>query len=147
MNLEYFLGISVPATKRQPLVLVVDSNIDNVEVATQVVSICGCLAIAATDGYTALQMVEKYQPDLIMLELMLPGKDGVELIKHFRLNANTVPIIVVTGLDTEQHQQRAIFAGCNEFIKKPYQIHELQAAIARHVDLPTPLIGEGNSLN
>lgn len=149
MNSEYCLSFDFYKTKRQPLVLVVDSNIDNLGLTTQVLDSCGCSFITATDGDTAVQIATQYQPDLILLELMLPKRDGIELILHFRQNAN-IPIIVVSSLVTQQYQKLAILAGCNEFIKKPYQIHELEAAVARYVALPSydfSLEMEGTSLN
>lgn len=115
----------------QPLVLAIDSNLDNLWLVTEVLSQCGCWVITATEGETALQIAEEHQPDLILVELVLPRLDGINLVRYLRQKAYTVPIIAVTSLLSSEYQERAVLAGCNEYIEKPYQISELEAAIAR----------------
>lgn len=115
---------------QQPLVLAVDSNLDNLALVTEVLSWCGCRFITAAEAQAALQIAEEHQPDLILVELMLPGLDGLNLVRHLRSRAYTVPIIAVTSLVIPQYQELAILAGCNGYIKKPYDLQELEAAIA-----------------
>lgn len=136
MDLERSFSKNLLYDKKQPLVLAVDNNIDNLWLVANVLNLCGCSFITATDGQTALHLAEEHQPELILVELMLPGLDGINLVQQLRRNANTVPIIAVTSLVGPQHRERAILGGCNEYIKKPYQIAELEAAIAHNLHLP-----------
>lgn len=123
----------------QSSVLVVDSDLDNLELTTQVVKLCGCCVMTAQDGQTALQMVEQYQPDIVLVELMLPKLDGISIVRYLRQTANWVPIIAATSLPADLFQQQALLAGCNEYVEKPFQIEQLEAVITRYLDLPASL--------
>ena len=84
-------------------------------------------AIAA-DGFAALEMYESYKPDLIVLDLMLPGKDGYDVCKEIRRNSN-VPIIMLTAKDTELERVLGLELGADDYMTKPFSPLELVARI------------------
>jgi len=84
-------------------------------------------AIAA-DGFAALEMFESYKPDLIVLDLMLPGKDGYDVCKEIRRTSN-VPIIMLTAKETELERVLGLELGADDYMTKPFSPLELVARI------------------
>lgn len=114
--------------------MVVDSNIDNLALNVEVLNEYDCAIMTATNGKEALSLAEQYQPKLIILELMLPEIDGIDIIRRLRRKGNTVPIIAVTSLVTCRQRKNALLAGCNEYINKPYEIDELEATVSLYLE-------------
>ena len=119
----------------RPLVLAVDDNEDNLLLLIQVLKLLGCSFISSKDGQTALLMAQNYQPDLILLDIMLPNLNGVEVAKRLKQDTQTmtIPIIAVTAMARAEDRERFLLAGCNDYIKKPYTIDELEAKIRRYL--------------
>ena len=133
MDLERCFGVGKTHTGKKSLVLVVDSNIDHLSLVEEVLNPCCCSVMAATDGIQALCMVEEYQPDLILIELILPKIDGINVVQHLRQKGKTTPVIAVTSLGNTKDFKEALRAGCNGYIKKPYEIEELEAIVYHYL--------------
>ncbi|NJL35985.1 MAG: response regulator [Leptolyngbyaceae cyanobacterium SM1_4_3] len=116
--------------------LIIDSNADSLWLATQILSLCGCLPIPATNGLEALKILQQKQPSLILSELMLSDIDGIELVKQVRQIAIATPIVAVTTLWQYPYLELAALAGCNGLLKKPYEVEELAAIAANYLSLP-----------
>ena len=84
--------------------------------------------LEAADGETALEMVETMKPDLIILDLMLPKLDGMEVCKRVRRHHNT-PIIMVTARNEEIDKLLGLELGADDYITKPFSLRELNARI------------------
>lgn len=82
----------------------------------------------ANDGLEALEKFESYRPDLIVLDLMLPGKDGYDVCKDIRRTSN-VPIIMLTAKETELERVLGLELGADDYITKPFSPLELVARI------------------
>ena len=82
----------------------------------------------ATDGKTALEMIASHCPDLLLLDLGLPDRDGMSLIQEVR-KADTVPIIVLSARSNERDKVEALDLGANDYITKPFGTEELLARI------------------
>ncbi|NLM38669.1 MAG: response regulator transcription factor [Firmicutes bacterium] len=82
----------------------------------------------ANDGIEAIEKFESYKPDLIVLDLMLPGKDGYDVCKEIRRNSN-VPIIMLTAKETELERVLGLELGADDYITKPFSPLELVARI------------------
>jgi len=82
------------------------------------------------DGDTALETVEKEKFDLLILDSNVPGITGLELIKELRSYNNTTPIIMITAYQDTIHLKKAFIHGCNDYIKKPFELDELDMRIA-----------------
>ncbi len=133
MNLDRCFGVGKTNTEKKPLVLVVDSNIDNLCLVEEILNPCCCSVMAARDGEQALGMVKKYQPDLILMEAILPKIDGFKVVQHLRQKGNTTPVIALTSLVFAKELKEALRAGCNGYIKKPFEIDELKATVYHYL--------------
>lgn len=115
-----------------PLVLIVDDDLDNIMFVGYVLDILGIEHLFAEDGESALNLAINRIPDLILLDMVMPEINGMEvtrLLKHNPLTAG-IPIIAVTGLTLPQHRFAIKQAGCDDYISKPLLIEELEAKIA-----------------
>jgi two-component system alkaline phosphatase synthesis response regulator PhoP len=89
------------------------------------------IVINLLDGTNALEIIAKEKPDLIILDLMLPGKDGIEICKEIRQNQelNYLPIIMLTAKSEEIDKVLGLEIGADDYITKPFSIKELIARI------------------
>ena len=81
------------------------------------------------DGDSALDLVENKKFDLLILDSNVPGITGLELIKELRTYSDTTPIIMITAYQDTQHLKTAFTYGCNDYIKKPFELDELDMRI------------------
>lgn len=81
------------------------------------------------DGDTALEKVESIKYDLLILDSNVPGLTGLELIKELRSYNDTTPIIMITAYQDTSHLKQAFTHGCNDYIKKPFELDELDMRI------------------
>jgi len=84
---------------------------------------------AVYDGNSALELVENKKFDLLILDSNVPGISGLELIKELRSYKNTTPIIMITAYQDTLHLKNAFNHGCNDYIKKPFELDELDMRI------------------
>ena len=81
------------------------------------------------DGLLAIPAAEEFRPDLILLDLMLPGMDGYQIAEKLRETDKETAIIMVTALDTERDKVRGLDAGADDYLTKPFSMEELLARI------------------
>jgi two-component system cell cycle response regulator DivK len=139
MDLKCFLETDQPSEVKQPLILAVDDDEDNLLLITQVLSLSHYSFITATNGLMALSMAEEQLPSLILLDAMLPDLDGAELVRRLRQNPQTVriPVIAVTAMARKEDRDRLLEAGCDDYISKPYMVDDLEDLIRRYLS-PLP---------
>lgn len=109
--------------------LMVEDNLVNIKVASFMIKSWGVDIDVVTDG---IEAVEKYIPgnyDLILMDLHLPGKDGLEVTREIRKKDQNVPIIALTAAVLDEEKDKAFAAGMNEFISKPFQSEDLFSKI------------------
>ena len=123
------------ASSRRPLILAVDDHEDNLLLLAQILSMLEGSYLTAIDGETALSLAQQHQPDLILLDIMLPDLDGLEVIQRLQEHPLTrsIPVIAVTALAKQEDRDRLLLAGCAGYISKPYLIDELEALIHHHL--------------
>jgi CheY-like chemotaxis protein len=114
------------ASHRPAKILVVDDVPENVRLLEAVLVPRGYEVVTATDGLVALDLVETEEPDLILLDVMMPGLDGYAVCSHLRANDATavLPVIMVTS-SVGHEKRKAIEAGADDFIPKPFNHDEL----------------------
>jgi CheY-like chemotaxis protein len=114
------------ASARPAKILVVDDIPENVRLLEAVLVPRGYEVVTATDGLAALGLVETEEPDLILLDVVMPGLDGYAVCRHLRANDATavLPVIMVTS-SVGQEKRKAIEAGADDFIAKPFNHDEL----------------------
>jgi two-component system alkaline phosphatase synthesis response regulator PhoP len=114
-----------------PVILIVDDNIQNLELLQAYLEDIECETIAAYDGPEALDMVARHQPDLLLLDIMMPKMSGFEVCKRLKNDPKTcnIPIIMVTALNEFGDIERGIDSGTDDFVSKPVNKFELLARV------------------
>ncbi|HEY9831850.1 MAG TPA: response regulator [Stenomitos sp.] len=133
--MECSLGSDDQSVAQLPLVLVVDDNEDNLSLLAFLVEQLDCQILTAVDGKTALDLMACHQPSLILLDMMLPDLDGLEVLSRIRQNPVNakIPVIAVTAMARPQDRERILSAGCNEYVTKPYNVDEIDALMRRYL--------------
>ncbi|MFE1748436.1 response regulator [Coleofasciculus sp. H7-2] len=118
-----------------PVILAVDDDEDNLLLLAYVLEPLNCLIITAVDGHTAFEKAQTEQPNLILLDIMLPDLDGLHVVRQLRQNpqTSTIPVIAVTALARPEDRERILTAGCNDYISKPYLLEDIEAVIRRNL--------------
>ena len=132
MSMPMPIGTTFPGPSRgRPLVLVVDDYQPNVELLQAYLEDIGCDVHAEMDGLAALAAARGRTPDLVLLDVMLPGMDGFQICRTLKSEPRTrlLPIVLVTALDRPEHRVRGLEAGADDFIVKPVQRIELTARV------------------
>jgi len=114
-------------------VLIVDDELHNRQLLEVMLTPEGFFLQTATSGEEALEMVAQQPPDLILLDIMMPGMDGYQVagkIKSNRATAN-IPVIMVTALDDRQSRMFGLSAGAEDFLTKPVDRVELCARVKK----------------
>lgn len=84
--------------------------------------------VAVGDGVTALEAAERLQPDVVILDIMLPGLDGFEVCRHLRRHS-AVPILILTARDEEIDRVLGLELGADDYVTKPFSVRELVARV------------------
>jgi two-component system OmpR family response regulator len=116
-------------TQQNPKVLVVDDEPNIRELVQVALNFHGCAAATAATGIDALRLAEAYQPDLIVLDVLLPDLDGFEVCRRLRAGGNDVPVIFLTARDTTSDTVTGLTIGADDYITKPFSVEALIARI------------------
>jgi two-component system cell cycle response regulator DivK len=117
-------------------ILVVEDHEDNRRIMRDLLTSSGYEVIEAVTGEEGVTAAETYRPDLILMDVQLPGMDGYEATRRIKANHDLqkVPIIVVTSYALSGDDVKAFEAGCDAYVTKPYSPRELLARV--HEFLP-----------
>ncbi len=112
-------------------ILIVDDHEDNIELLRARLEAWGYRTDCAMDGASALRAVYEAAPDLILLDVMMPEIDGIEVARRIKADASLpfIPIIMQTALDSIEHKVEGLDAGADDYITKPIHFSELQARV------------------
>ncbi len=113
--------------ERRPRILIADDNPQGVELLEAYLAETDCDIRTAADGEDTLRQVQEFQPDLLLLDIMMPKISGFEVCKRLRANPATADLVVlmITALDQPSDIDRAVDAGTNDFLTKPINKTEL----------------------
>ena len=119
--------MSVTSVETPVRVLVVDDNLPNREVAEGHLATAGYEAIQAEGGEQALQLIEQHRPDLVLLDVLMPGMDGFETCRQIRMLpvVGDTPILFLTALGDLGTHKQALDSGADDFLTKPINRTEL----------------------
>src|SRR5947208_8608956 len=139
---------------RKPRVLVVDDHEDNIELLRARLEARGYIVDGANDGQQALEQVDKMCPDLILLDVMMPKTDGMEVVRRLKAKIASkelpfIPFIMQTALDSTENKVEGLDAGADDYITKPINFAELEAhvkAMLRIKNLETELKAKESEL-
>ncbi len=115
------------STKRR--VLVVDDEENVTHLVSSALRFDGFETMIADNGTDALTKVGQYDPDLIVLDVMMPGRDGFAVLQELRASGSQVPVIFLTARDTASDRVGGLRAGADDYVVKPFSIEELLARV------------------
>ena len=110
-------------------ILLVDDEPDVLEMVSRTFLRAGCEVVTAQDGERALSLLDAARPDLIVLDVILPGIDGFEVCRRVRLDSQ-IPIVVLTARDDEEDDLRGFRLGVDDYVTKPFSARQLLARVA-----------------
>ena len=131
-----------------PVVLIVEDEESFVEALEVGLRREGFVTKVARDGIEALTIFDAVEPDLVLLDLMLPGMSGIDVCRQIRLKSKT-PVIMVTAKDTELDTVVGLEVGADDYVAKPYRLRELVArmrAVLRRSPQDAPVYGDDEVL-
>jgi two-component system, OmpR family, response regulator len=118
---------ATPGTKRR--VLVVDDEDNVTHLVSSALRFDGFETMTADNGTTALSKVAESDPDLIVLDVMMPGLDGLGVLQNLRAAGSQVPVIFLTARDTANDRIGGLRAGADDYVVKPFSVEELLARV------------------
>lgn len=128
-----FMSDEKKQNSEQPLILVVEDHHDSLLLIGYALESLGCRFICQSDSSTTLLVAKEYQPDLIMLDILLPGLSGTDVVHYLKQEPLTreIPVIAVTALASRDDRERLLSAGFDDYMSKPYMIEDLETMIRR----------------
>jgi two-component system, OmpR family, response regulator len=122
-----------------PTVLVVDDEVYIRDLVSSALRIAGMAPVTVADGTAALAAVERERPDLVVLDVGLPGRDGFDVCRTLRDRGDQVPVIFLTARDAKEDMLQGFTKGGDDYLTKPFSLDELIArvrAVLRRTRLP-----------
>ncbi len=108
-------------------ILIVEDELDVQKVVARRLSQHGFEVVAADDGCQGIELAHSSEPDLIILDFMLPAGNGLVVLKSLRSSSHTryIPVVVLTGMKNEEYKQKMLDEGVDAYLEKPYEPDEL----------------------
>ncbi len=112
-------------------ILVIEDNEGNLELMRVVLEMAGHEVEGSQDATLGLELVENWQPDLVLMDMHMPGMDGFEATRILKSKDNTrkIPVIAVTAISDHADEERVLGCGCDGYIAKPVDTRNLAAQI------------------
>lgn len=125
------MGTESPSQQEKKRLLVVDDHEDNVEVLKARLEARGYEVKGANDGQAALDTIDHWVPDLVLLDVMMPKVDGLEVVRRIKANDALpfIPVIMQTALDSTERMVAGFEAGADDYVTKPINFAELEARV------------------
>jgi len=122
---------------QKDVILLVDDVITNSSILFDFLTEAGFSVLVAQDGVRAIQKAERAQPDLILLDVMMPNMNGFDVCKHLKSQALTeeIPIIFMTALSSTEDKLKGFEVGAADYITKPIQYEEVLARVNAHLNI------------
>lgn len=114
-------------------ILLCEDNEDILELVKLVLANSGYRLITAKDGKQAIKLCLDEAPDLVLMDLNMPGLNGFDTMKRLRCEGFANPIVVLTGSTDEADRRKALQAGCNEYIVKTLEMKDVQRILDRYL--------------
>jgi len=116
-------------------ILVVEDNPMNMELAVDLLETYGYEVTPAEDGFEALERVKDTKFDMILLDMQLPGMDGLEVLDRLKADPATagMPVVALTAHAMSGDEARFMEAGCAGYISKPIDVHQFKPMVAQYI--------------
>lgn len=120
---------------QQALVLAIDDDNDNLALLSCVLELLDCEVVGHTSGTSALAIAQERQPNLILLDIMLPDISGIDLVHQLKQDPRTrhIPVVAVTGMATSENRADLLNEGFANCLSKPYMVDELEALVRSYL--------------
>ena len=118
------------------LVLIVEDNEKNMKLARDILQAKGYATLEAVTGEEGVKLAKEKKPDLVLMDIQLPGMNGIEAFKQLRADAKTarIPVIALTASVTPSDRSQITAAGFDAFVSKPISLKEFVATVKRLVE-------------
>lgn len=115
----------------KPLIVYVDDDLELVRLVTDLLEEEGCRVVTATDGEAGLEAILTERPDLAILDVMMPGLTGWEIVKYLRSRGGfeSLPVLMLTGIGERMNAMTAPLYGATDHLDKPFDPDELVARV------------------
>src|SRR6266567_6383565 len=136
------------ADTSHPPILVVDDNPDNAHIIRDCLEARGFPITVAYNGDDALKAFEEVKPSLVLLDVMMPGRDGWQVCREIKSHptlGRNVRVVMVTALDDWVNKRQALQTGADDFVEKPFELAKLASTVERNIKLLTPNAKPGAS--
>jgi two-component system OmpR family response regulator len=120
-------------------VLVVDDEPTISDLLAMALRYEGCEMRTAADGEQALRSAAEFHPDVVVLDLMLPDLDGMEVLRRLRAETPTLPVLFLTARDSVEDRVAGLTAGVDDYVTKPFSLEEVIARVRALVRRAVPL--------
>jgi CheY-like chemotaxis protein len=114
-------------------ILYVDDNEEMIEIVNIVLANSGYRIFSQTDGQAAIDFCANENPDLILMDLNMPGMDGFETTRRLREQGFTNPIVVLTASESDEDRDKAVAVGCNDYVIKDMEMSGLERIIDKFI--------------
>lgn len=110
-------------------IMVVDDESNITQLITSVLHYEGFAVESADDGHKALSLAEKFKPDMVILDVMLPDLDGFEVYRRLQIISKDLPILFLTAKDSTEDKVKGLTLGADDYVSKPFSLEELVARV------------------
>jgi len=112
-------------------ILIIEDNPQNMKLASDILKMSGYTVLQAIDAISGLNLVKEDKPDLILMDIQLPGMDGLAATARLRADPETaaIPVIALTAFAMKGDREKMLAAGCDDYISKPVRYKEFQVKI------------------
>ena len=124
-----------------PSILVVDDNHDNADIIRDYLDAQGYPISVAYDGDEAMKIFEREKPSIILLDVMMPGRDGWQVCREMKDHptlGSSIRVIMVTALQDWMNKRQALETGADDFVEKPFELAALAKVVERNAARLTP---------
>jgi two-component system, cell cycle response regulator DivK len=118
-----------------PLILLVDDNEDALLLGSILLADFGFSCITAHNGQTALALSQQHLPALILLDIVMPEMDGLEVVRQLKADSRTaaIPVIALTCMAVNDDRENILAAGCDDYLRKPFQFEDLKTLVQQYL--------------
>ena len=123
------------APSTTPLILLAEDNEANISTLSSYLSVKGYRMLCAYNGQEAIDLAKSHRPDLILMDIQMPVMDGLESIRHIRIDPDlqSIPIIAITALAMSSDRQKCLDAGATEYLPKPIKLKQLAIVMQQYL--------------
>ncbi len=124
-----------PAERLRPKVLVVEDNPVNLELAVALLEAAGCQVLTAGSADEGIQSAQTARPDLILMDVQLPGRTGYEATRQLKSDPATagIPVVALTAQAMQGDREKALEAGCDDYCTKPLDTQVFREILRRYL--------------